>query len=117
MTLTVLDLEGSELGVAAGLCHVSTRTGGSNAPARVSGMATPCWCGSLLPAPEGATFKFVNLEVSVLQAPDSGIVERDGSVHEDAGNGGGSFWVVDFFGTQQLLGWVLMTRLRAQLCL
>jgi len=55
-------------------------------------MAAPCWCESLLPAPEGVTDKFGNFEVSVLRAPESGGVERVGSVHGDAGNVGGFFW-------------------------
>jgi len=41
ITLTVLDLEGSELGVAA-VCDVSTQTSGSHAPTQAWGMATPC---------------------------------------------------------------------------
>jgi len=40
--LTVLDPEGSDLGVAACLCDVSTQTSGSHASAQASGMATPC---------------------------------------------------------------------------
>jgi len=76
MMLTVLDPEGSESGVAAGLCHVSTQTGSSHAPALASGMATPCWSGSLLPALEGVTDKFGNLEGSVLR--DQRVVEWRG---------------------------------------
>jgi len=67
ITLTVLDPEGSELCVAAGFCDVSTRTGGSHAHARASGMATTCWCRSLLPAPEGVTA--VDADVKVLVPP------------------------------------------------
>ena len=65
ITLTVLDPEGSERSVAAGFCDVSTRTGGLHAPARASGMATPCWCGSLLPAPEGVSAADADVKVLV----------------------------------------------------
>jgi len=48
ITLTVLDPKGNEPVIAVGLCHVATQTGGSHAPALVSGMATPWMCEWLL---------------------------------------------------------------------